>query len=170
MITSSTLVVPSVLLLTKPFQINLNQSNKVEIVVLETTQLVILMMNCSAHIVIPLQQTSPRLMTPPRPLGNPTSQLNCFSNKSKMPKSLPSVQILDMIYHVLSCMHWITSQIQVFLRRTPSLLLLTYNITLTILIDPHSRKFGPLLGKNNNITSVLQEVQHMPIYQHCNKW
>ncbi len=98
MIPSSALVALSSQHLIKPLQINLSQCNKLEIVVLETTQLVILWMNFSIHMVAPLQQTSPRLMTPSSFLGTSTSQVKCFSSRSKMPKSFPSVQILGMPY------------------------------------------------------------------------
>ncbi len=120
-------------------------------------------MNYSTQMVMPLQQTSPRLMTPPRPLGTPSSLLKCFSNKSRMPESLPSVQILDMTYHNESCVHWTTSQIQGVFRMNS--MISTANIIVTILISPHLKFFGPLHGKNENITSILQEVQHMPTLQ-----
>ncbi len=41
----------------------------------------------------------------------------------------------------------------------------TMNITLTILIDTLWKIFEPLLGQNKNISSVLEEVQHMPTLQ-----
>ncbi len=97
-------------------------------------------------------------MIPSKHPGTITNQLKYFSNRSKMPRSMSFVEILDMTWFIWSCMHWIISLIYRCLSRW------TNDFYCQNTDWPTFQHSGPLFEKYN-ITDALQEKQHMPTFQ-----